>query len=105
MHLASLHNEIVLILAIDLLEQMLAFNPRSRPTATQCLEHEYLTRFHDPSEEPEAAEKFDWSFNNTDLSADAWKVHITSMIDLISRSRCTARFWSSIGSVRWMLEP
>ena len=70
-HLVRLGN-FALIYALDLLERMLEFDPRSRLSAKQCLEHEYLTRFHDPTEESEANEKFDWSFNQADLSADAW---------------------------------
>ena len=53
---------------------MLAFNPRSRIDAKQSLEHEYLQPYHDPNDEPEAAEKFDWSFNDADLPIDTWKV-------------------------------
>ncbi|KAH9164495.1 kinase-like domain-containing protein [Lactarius sanguifluus] len=39
--------------ALDLLEKML---------------------YHDPTDEPVAAEKFDWSFNDADLPVDSWKV-------------------------------
>ena len=53
---------------------MLVFNPRSRIDATQSLEHEYLQLYHDPTDEPVAGEKFDWSFNEADLPVDAWKV-------------------------------
>ena len=64
-----------LTVAIDLLERMLVFNPRSRIDAKQSLEHEYLAPYHDATDEPEAAEKFDWSFNDADLPVDTWKVH------------------------------
>jgi p38 MAP kinase len=53
---------------------MLVFNPRSRIDAKQALEHEYLQPYHDPTDEPEAGEKFDWSFNDADLPIDTWKV-------------------------------
>jgi len=53
---------------------MLVFNPRQRIDAKQSLEHEYLGPYHDPTDEPEAAEKFDWSFNDADLPVDTWKV-------------------------------
>lgn len=62
------------MVAVDLLERMLVFNPRSRIDAVQSLEHEYLQPYHDPTDEPEAEEKFDWSFNDADLPVDTWKV-------------------------------
>ena len=67
-------------LAIDLLEKMLVFDPRKRITATESLTHEYVSPYHDPSDEPEAAEKFDWSFNDADLPVDTWKVMMYSEI-------------------------
>jgi len=67
--------KLALIKAVQLLGTMLEIDPRSRLSAKQCLEHEYLTRFHDPAEESEAAEKFDWSFNQADLSVDTLKVY------------------------------
>ena len=70
---SNLHSSL-LILAIDLLERMLVFNPRARIDARQSLEHEYLHPYHDPTDEPEAEEKFDWSFNDADLPVDTWKV-------------------------------
>ena len=61
-------------LALDLLEKMLVFDPRKRITATESLAHEYVSPYHDPTDEPEAAEKFDWTFNDADLPVDTWKV-------------------------------
>lgn len=67
-------------LALDLLEKMLVFDPRKRITATESLSHEYVAPYHDPTDEPLAAEKFDWSFNDADLSVDTWKVMMYSEI-------------------------
>lgn len=53
---------------------MLVFDPRKRINATECLSHEYVAPYHDPTDEPVAAEKFDWSFNDADLPVDTWKV-------------------------------
>ncbi|KAJ4470935.1 mitogen-activated protein kinase protein [Lentinula aciculospora] len=66
--------------ALDLLEKMLVFDPRKRIDATQSLSHEYVAPYHDPTDEPEAAEKFDWSFNDADLPVDTWKVMMYSEI-------------------------
>ncbi len=62
------------MLAIDLLEKMLVFDPRMRVRAGDGLAHEYLAPYHDPSDEPVAEEKFDWSFNDADLPVDTWKI-------------------------------
>ncbi|KAJ2888758.1 MAPK protein hog1, partial [Coemansia aciculifera] len=61
-------------LAVDLLEKMLVFDPRKRITATEALAHPYLETYHDEADEPEAASKFDWSFNDADLPVEEWKV-------------------------------
>lgn len=53
---------------------MLVFDPRSRVKAGDSLAHEYLSPYHDPSDEPVAEEKFDWSFNDADLPVDTWKI-------------------------------
>jgi len=59
---------------------MLVFDPRKRITAAESLAHEYVAPYHDPTDEPEAAEKFDWSFNDADLPVDTWKVMMYSEI-------------------------
>ncbi|ANZ73593.1 BA75_01619T0 [Komagataella pastoris] len=66
--------------AIDLLEKMLVFDARKRITAEESLAHEYLEPYHDPTDEPVAAEKFDWSFNDADLPVDTWRVMMYSEI-------------------------
>jgi p38 MAP kinase len=63
-----------LSLAVDMLERMLVFAPQQRITAIEALSHEYLAPYHDPSDEPVAEEKFDWSFNDADLPVDTWKI-------------------------------
>ncbi|CAZ82188.1 unnamed protein product [Tuber melanosporum] len=44
------------------------------------LAHEYLAPYHDPTDEPVAGEKFDWSFNDADLPVDTWKIMMYSEI-------------------------
>ena len=60
--------------AIELLERMLVFDPKKRVTATDALADDYLAPYHDPTDEPVADEKFDWSFNDADLPVDTWKI-------------------------------
>ena len=79
-------------LALDLLEKMLVFDPRTRINATDALAHEYLAPYHDPTDEPSAAEVFDWSFNDADLPVDTWKVMMYSEIlgtSLSLQQQCT----------------
>ena len=53
---------------------MLVFDPRKRVRAEEALAHPYLAPYHDPTDEPKAEEKFDWSFNDADLPVDTWKI-------------------------------
>jgi p38 MAP kinase len=61
-------------IAVDLLESMLVFDPKKRVKAQEALAHPYLAPYHDPTDEPVAEEKFDWSFNDADLPVDTWKI-------------------------------
>lgn len=55
------------------------FDPNKRVTAAEALAHEYLAPYHDPTDEPVAEEKFDWSFNDADLPVDTWKIMMYEM--------------------------
>lgn len=59
---------------------MLVFDPRMRVRAGDGLAHEYLAPYHDPTDEPVADEKFDWSFNDADLPVDTWKIMMYGML-------------------------
>lgn len=37
---------------LDLLRRLLQFNPDKRPTAEEVLQHPYVSRFHNPNDEP-----------------------------------------------------
>jgi p38 MAP kinase len=81
---------------------MLVFDPKKRITATEALAHEYLAPYHDPTDEPVAEEKFDWSFNDADLPVDTWKimmyvnVHQCSIVSLWSDLNTgTRKFWTT----------
>jgi serine/threonine protein kinase len=45
--------------ALDLLEQMLSFDPTTRITVPDALEHPWLAAYHDVNDEPICAQKFD----------------------------------------------
>lgn len=48
--------------ALDLLDRMLAFDPTSRISVEEALEHRYLHIWHDASDEPNCPTPFDFSF-------------------------------------------
>eukprot|EP00249_Psilotum_nudum_P028985 c3905_g1_i1 orf=115-1251(+) len=58
-------------LAINLIDQMLVFDPSKRITVTEALEHPYLSILHDDSLEPSAPVPFDFDFEDEDLKEDA----------------------------------
>ena len=49
-------------LALDLLEKMLQFNPSKRIDVKAAMQHPYLESLHNPDDEPECKEEFDFSF-------------------------------------------
>ncbi|KAL2109378.1 hypothetical protein VUR80DRAFT_2544 [Thermomyces stellatus] len=52
--------------ALDLLDKMLAFDPASRISVEEALEHPYLQIWHDPSDEPECPATFNFDFEIID---------------------------------------
>lgn len=48
--------------ALDLLDRMLAFDPSSRISVEEALEHRYLHIWHDASDEPNCPRTFDFAF-------------------------------------------
>ena len=48
--------------ALDLLDKMLAFDPSSRISVEDALEHRYLQVWHDASDEPACPTTFDFHF-------------------------------------------
>ena len=48
--------------ALDLLDRMLAFDPASRISVEEALEHRYLHIWHDASDEPSCPKTFDFAF-------------------------------------------
>lgn len=62
-----------ILLAAALLERMLEIDPEERCSAAEALAMQYLSPYHDPTDEPAVAEMKDWSYLDADLSADDWK--------------------------------
>jgi serine/threonine protein kinase len=60
----------ILVVALNLLEEMLEPNPRYRICVADALAHEYLSLCHGPTDEPMAARYSDWPFNNTNNAVD-----------------------------------
>lgn len=60
------------VLAVDLLEKMLQFDPNARISAADALKHPYLARFHDPAQEPDFP-SFDFSFDAKCVSLNELK--------------------------------
>ncbi|KAI0698224.1 CMGC/MAPK/ERK protein kinase [Cytidiella melzeri] len=53
-------------LALDLLVQLLNFDPAKRITCEQALKHPYLAVWHDPNDEPSCPSSFDFGFEEED---------------------------------------
>lgn len=80
-------------LVIDLLKKLLVYDTDQRLTAAECIRHPYFSKFHDPDDEPIAAQPFDDSFENLDLDVAGWKGNVlwkclTAAAFLTHNSRC-----------------
>jgi len=67
--------------AIDLMEQMLTYNPSKRPLAKDALKHPWLAGQHDPENEPDAPHKIDFDFERR-------KVLSTSDVRVLISAEC-----------------
>lgn len=65
-----------MMLASELLENLLVFDPRGRVTASDALQFAYLAPYHDPTDEPEFEGKFDRTFDTANNSVDVWKARL-----------------------------
>lgn len=73
--------------ALDLLDRMLAFDPSSRISVEEALEHPYLHIWHDASDEPNCPTTFDFHFEVVDEVQEMRKM----ILDEVVRFRATVR--------------
>jgi serine/threonine protein kinase len=68
--------------AIDLLEKILVFDPKSRITAAEALNHPYLAGYKEEllMDEMQTKAKFDWSFSLENRPLPEWKRKVEEMI-------------------------
>jgi serine/threonine protein kinase len=55
---------------LDLLSQMLVFDPSRRITVEDALQHPYLSSLHDPEDEPGSPQVFNFDFDQEDTQVD-----------------------------------
>ncbi|KAJ5574696.1 Mitogen-activated protein kinase spm1 [Penicillium hetheringtonii] len=73
--------------ALDLLDRMLAFDPSSRISVEEALEHPYLHIWHDASDEPNCPSTFDFHFEIVDDVQEMRKM----ILDEVVRFRAVVR--------------
>ena len=67
--------------ALDLLKKLLVLDPSDRMSAIDALAHPYLSRYHDPKEEPVCSPPFDFSFEKKLVSGEDLRKAIYEEID------------------------
>lgn len=72
--------------AVDMVEQMLQFEPSRRLTAEQALAHPFLTKYHSPSEEP-SCPAFDFSFDESQVAPEQLKALLLQEMKEYDRPR------------------
>uniref|UniRef100_A0A3B4X8F7 Mitogen-activated protein kinase n=1 Tax=Seriola lalandi dorsalis TaxID=1841481 RepID=A0A3B4X8F7_SERLL len=73
--------------ALDLLGAMLRFDPRERISVTQALEHPYLSKYHDPDDEPICVPAFDFEFDKLPMNKEQIKEAILMEIQDFHRNK------------------
>jgi mitogen-activated protein kinase 1/3 len=61
---------------LDLLERMLAWNPRERPTVEEALSHPFMAKYHDPMDEPVSFPLEDFEFEDPNVTMQDLKVYM-----------------------------
>ncbi|KAJ7667897.1 WD40-repeat-containing domain protein, partial [Mycena polygramma] len=84
-------------LAIDLLSQMLCFDPAKRISCEQALAHPYLQVWHDPADEPMCEAKFNFGFEEEDSIEGMKKLIVDEVNSFRTEVRAQAR---AVGQIR-----
>lgn len=66
---------------LDLLNKLLAFDPSERITCNEALRHPYLKVWHDPEDEIDIKEKFDFSFESEDSTEGMKKLIVEEVVN------------------------
>ena len=67
---------------LDLLDKLLAFDPKQRINANEGLRHPYLATYHVPDDEPNCPKPFDFSFESATAIPDIKGINIKRLVDL-----------------------
>ena len=67
--------------ALEFLKMMLVLDPKERVSANDALGHPYLSRYHDPKEEPVCSPPFDFTFEKDLVSKEDLRKAIFEEID------------------------
>lgn len=66
----------LIIKAIDLLENLLNFDPEARISVELALKHPYLEQYHDANDEPSHSDIFDFSFEVAESTEEMKSIYI-----------------------------
>ncbi|XP_078508682.1 mitogen-activated protein kinase 7 isoform X2 [Lissotriton helveticus] len=67
--------------ALDLMQKMLRFDPRERISVLEALRHPFLSKYHDPDDEPNCVPAFDFDFDKQVLTKEQIKESIVNEIN------------------------
>ena len=87
--------------ALDLLDRMLAFDPSSRISVEDALEHRYLHIWHDASDEPNCPTTFDFHFEVVEDIAEMKKMILAE----VNRFRSMVRVQPQQGQIPNPMQP
>ena len=80
--------------AIDMLKKMLVFDPEKRITVEQALQHPYMSKYHDPADEPagEPVSAFDFDYELYSLKTSEYKELLFEEIKLYHSEEAVEKY-------------